>query len=130
MVRDIPYSETTGDPASVYQDGEQSVASRSPCDARGQTFAVILGTEVVPPPSVCSTAVGPLRRTSPLLGYLPPPPRTPAPPVGERSPYDRGWQNLCTPRSKFEASYLFVSESPPTDTSLAQDQTDPEQIVH
>ena len=37
MVRDIPYSETTGDPASDEgrQDGEQSVASRSPCDARG-----------------------------------------------------------------------------------------------
>ena len=46
MVRDIPYSETTGDPASVEgrQDGEQSVASHSPCDARGQTSAVTLET--------------------------------------------------------------------------------------
>ena len=37
MVRDIPHLETTGDPASDEgrQDGEQSVASRSPCDARG-----------------------------------------------------------------------------------------------
>ena len=60
MVRDIPYSETTGDPASVEgrQDGEQSVASHNPCDARGQISAVLPETEVVPPPSVCSTAVG------------------------------------------------------------------------
>ena len=34
---DTPYSEMTGDPASDEgrQDGQQSVASRSPCDARG-----------------------------------------------------------------------------------------------
>ena len=37
MVRDTPYSEMSEDPVSVEgrQDGEQSVASRSPCDARG-----------------------------------------------------------------------------------------------
>ena len=36
-MRDTPYSEMPGGPASVEgrQDGEQSVASRSPCDARG-----------------------------------------------------------------------------------------------
>ena len=47
MVRDIPYSETTGDPASVEgrQDGEQSVASHNPCDERGQTSAVIPETD-------------------------------------------------------------------------------------
>ena len=74
MVGDIPYSETTGDPASVKgcQDGEQSVASHSPYDARGRTSAAVPGTEVVPPPSVCSTAAGPPRRTSPLPGRRPP----------------------------------------------------------
>ena len=95
MVCDIPYSETTGDPASVEgrQDGEQSVASHSPGDARGRTSAVVLETEVVPLPSVCSTAVGPPRRTSPLPGRPPPLTRTPAPPDGERSLYDPDWRN-------------------------------------
>ena len=109
MVDDIPYSETTGDPASVEgrQDGEQSVASHSPCDARGQTSAVVPVTEVVPPPSVCSTAVGPPRRTSPLPGRRPPPTRTLAPPDGERSLYDPDWRNPYTLRLGFAASYLF-----------------------
>ena len=82
-MRAIPYSETTGDPASDEgrQDGEQSVASRSPS-------VVTLETEVVPPPSVCSTAVGPPRRTSPPNGRRPPLVRTPVPPAGEHSLYD------------------------------------------
>ena len=110
MVRDIPYSETTGDLASVEgcQDGEQSVASHSPCDARGQTSAVIPETEVVPPPSVCSTAVGPPRRTSPPPGRRPPLTRTPVPPDGERSLYDPDWRNLYTLRLGFEAYHPQV----------------------
>ena len=111
MVRNIPYSETTGDLASVEgrQDSEQLVASHCPCDARGQTSAVIPETEVVPPPSVCSTAVGPPRQTSPPPGRRPPLTRTPAPPDGERSLYDPGWRNLYTLRLGFEASYLSES---------------------
>ena len=109
MVCDIPYSETTGDPVSVegHQDGEQSVASHSPCDARGRTSAVVPLTEVVPPPSVCSTAVGPPRQTSPLPGRRPPLTRTPATPDGERSLYD--WRNPYTLRLGSAASYLFES---------------------
>ena len=38
------------------------------CGGGGQTFVAAPATEVVPPPSVCSTAVGPPRRTSPLPG--------------------------------------------------------------
>ena len=111
MVRDILYSETTGDPASVegHQDGEQSVASHNQCDARGQTSAVIPETEVVPPPSVCSTAVGPPRRISPPPGRRPPPTRIPAPPDDEHSLYDPDWRNLYTLRLGSEASYLSES---------------------
>ena len=104
MVCDIPYSETTGDPVAVeeHQDGEQSVTSHSPCDARGRTSAVVPETEVVPPPSLCSTAVGPPRRTSPLPGRRPP-----LTPDGERSLYDPDWRNPCTRRLGSAASYLF-----------------------
>ena len=111
MVRDIPYSETTGDPASVEgrQDGEQSVASHNPCNTRGQTSAVLPETEVVPPPSVCSTAVGPPRRTSPPPGRRPPLTRTPAPSDDEHSLYDPDWRNLYTLQLGFEASYLSES---------------------
>ena len=98
----IPYSETTGDPVSVEerQDGEQSVASHSPCNARGQTSAVVPETEVVLPPSVCSTAVGPPRRTSPLPGRRPPLTRKPAPPDD-----DPDWRNPYTLRLGSAASY-------------------------
>ena len=111
MVCDIPYSETTGDPVAVEgrQDGEQSVASHSPCDMRGRTSAVDPETEVVPPPSVCSTAVGPPWRTSPPPGRRPPLTRTPAPPDGERWLYDSDWRNPYTPRSGSAASYLSES---------------------
>ena len=104
MVRDIPYSETTENPTSVEgrQDSEQLVASHDPCDARGQTSAVIPETEVVPPPSVCSTAVGPPWRTSPPPGRRPPLSRTPA-------LYDPDWRNLYTLQLGFEASYLSES---------------------
>ena len=77
----------SGDPVSAEgrRSGERSVASRIPCDARGRTFAGAPATEVVPPPSVCSTAVGPPRRTFPLLGRRLPLVRTLVPLVGGRS---------------------------------------------
>ena len=107
MVGDIPYSGTTGDPVSVEwrQDVEQSVASHSPCDVRGRTSAVDPETEVVPPPSVCSTAVGPPRRTSPPPGRHPPVTRTPALPDGERWLYDSDWRNPYTLLLGSAASY-------------------------
>ena len=71
----------------------RSVASRSPCDAQERTSVVVPAIEVVPPPSVCSTAVGPPRRTSPPPGRLPPPTRTPAPPDGEHWSYYSNWRS-------------------------------------
>ena len=108
---DNPYSGTTGDPMSVEgrPDGEQSVASHSPCDVRGRTSAVDPETEVVPPPSVCSTAVGPPRRTSPPPGCHLPLTRTPAPPDGERWLYDSDWRNPYTPLLGSAAYYLSES---------------------
>ena len=90
MVRDNPYSGMIEDQASVEErrSGGRSDASRSPCAAQGQTSVAAPETEVVPPPSVCSTADGPPRRTSPLPGRHPPPTRTPVPPDGERWLYD------------------------------------------
>ena len=120
MVLDILYSGMIEEQASVeeHRSGERSVASRSPCDAQEQTSVV---AEVVPPPSVCSTADGPPRRTSPLPGRHPPPTRTPVPPDGERWLYDSDWRNPC--RLQLE-SWL-----PPTDIFSIQGQTDPERIV-
>ena len=100
MVRNILYSGMIEDQVSV----ERSVASLSPCDAQEQTSVAAPETEVVPPPSVCSTADGPPRRTSPLPGRHPPPTRTPVPPDGERWLYDSDWRN---PGSA--ASYLSES---------------------
>ena len=76
----------SGNPVSCEgrRNGERSVASRIPCDLRGRTFVAAPATEVVPPPSVCSTAVGPPRRTS-LPGRRLPLMRTLVPPVVGRS---------------------------------------------
>ena len=78
MERDILYSGAIEDPASVEerQSDERSVASRSPCDEQERTSVATPVTEVVPPPSVCSTADGPPRRTSPPPGRHPPLART------------------------------------------------------
>ena len=69
MGRDNPCLETAESPVSVEErrNVARSVASRSPCDAQERTSVVVPAIEVVPPPSVCSTAVGPPRRTSLLL---------------------------------------------------------------
>ena len=85
MERDNPYSGTIEGPASVEERRSvaRSVASRSPCDVQERTSAVAPVTEVDPLPSVCSTADGPPRRTSPPPGRPLPLPRTPAPPDGE-----------------------------------------------
>ena len=86
MMRGILDLVMSGDPVSGEgrRNGERSVASRIPCDMRGQTFVAAPATEVVPPPSVCSTAVGPPWRTSPLPGRRLPLVRTLVPPVGGR----------------------------------------------
>ena len=89
MTRGILGLVISGDPVSGEgcRNGERSVASRIPCDVRGRTFVAAPATEMVPPPSVCSTAVGPPRRTSPLPGRRLPLLRTLVPPVGGRSRY-------------------------------------------
>ena len=76
----------SGDPVSNegHRNGERSVAFCIPCDVRGRTFAAAPATEVVPLPSVCSTAVGPPRRTSHPPGRRLPLVRTLVPPVGGR----------------------------------------------
>ena len=111
MVRDILYSGMTEDPASVEerQSGERSVASHSPCDAQGRTSVAAPETEVVPPPSVCSTAVGPPRRTSPPPGRPLPLTQTPVPPDGERWLYDSDWRSPYTPLLGSAAFYLSES---------------------
>ena len=108
MVHDILYSGMIADQASVEerQNGERSVASRSPCDAQEQTSVVAPETEVVPPPSACSTADGPPRRTSPPPGRRLPPMRTPVPPDGERWLYDSDWRNPYKLQLGSVASYL------------------------
>ena len=60
-MRDIPDLVMFGDPVSGEgrRNGEQSVASRIPCDVRGRTSVVVPVTEVVPLPSVCSTVDDP-----------------------------------------------------------------------
>ena len=78
----------------------RSVASRSPCDAQERTSVVAPATKVVPPPSVCSTAVGPPRRISPPPGRPPLLPRTPAPPDGEHWSYDSNWRSPYRPLLK------------------------------
>ena len=77
----------SGDPVSVEgrRNGEQSVASRIPCDVRGRTSVAAPETEGVPSPSVYSTAVGSPWRTSPPPGRRLPLMRTLVPPVGGRS---------------------------------------------
>ena len=81
MEHDNPYSGMIEDPASVEERRSvaRSVASRSPCDAQERTSVAAPVTEVVPPPSVCSTADGPPRRTSPPPSRHPPLTRTPVP---------------------------------------------------
>ena len=108
MERDIPYSGTIEDPASVEErrSVERSVASRSPCDAQERTFVAAPVTEVVPPPSVCSTADGPPQRTSPLPGRHPPLMRTPVPPDGGHWLYDSDWRN---PYKLLLGSAVFLS---------------------
>ena len=98
MMHNILDPLMSGDPVSVEvrRHGERSVAFHIPCNARGQKFAVAPATEVVPLPSVCSTAVGPPRRTSAPPGRRPPPLRTLVPSVGGR--LRCGWRNMCTPR--------------------------------
>ena len=95
MERDNPYSGMIEDPASVEERRSvaRSVASRSPCDAQERTSVAAPVTEVVPPPSVCSTADGPPRRTSPPPGRHPPLTRTPVPPDGGHWLYDSNWRN-------------------------------------
>ena len=111
MVRDILYSGMTENSASVEErrSGERSVASHSPCDAQGRTSVAAPETEVVPPPSVCSTAVGPPRRTSPPPGRHLPLTRTPVPPDGERWLYDSDWRSPYTPLLGSAAFYLSES---------------------
>ena len=105
MMRDILYSGMIEDQASVEErrSGERSVASRSPCDAQEQTSVAAPETEVVPPPSVCFTADGPPRRTSP------PPGRHPPPTDGERWLYDSDWRNPYRLQLGSAASYLSES---------------------
>ena len=111
MGRDNLYLETIEGPVSVEERRSvaRSVASRSPCDAQGRTSVVAPATKVVPPPSVCSTAVGPPRRTSPPPGRPPPPPRTPAPPDGEHWSYDSSWRSPYRPILK--SAVFYPSES-------------------
>ena len=108
MGRDNPCSETAESPVSV--EGRRNVArlvaSRSPCDEQERTSVVVPVTEVVPPPSACSTAVGPPRRTSPPLGRPPPPTRTPAPPDGEHWSYYSNWRSPYRSLSKSAVFYL------------------------
>ena len=60
-MRDILDPVMSGDAESGEgrQNGEQSVASRIPCDVRERTSVVVPVTEVVPLPSVCSTVDDP-----------------------------------------------------------------------
>ena len=108
MERDNPYSEFGESPVSV--EGRRNVvrlvASRSPCDARERTSAVAPVTEVVPPPSACSTAVGPPRRTSPLPGRRPPLTRIPVPPDGAHWANCSSWQSPYRLLSKSAVFYL------------------------
>ena len=69
-MRDIPDPVMSENPVSVEvrRNGEPAVASRIPCDVRGRTFVAAQVTEVVPLPSVCSTAAGLPQRTSLLPG--------------------------------------------------------------
>ena len=85
MMRGILDLVMSGDPVSAdgRRSGERSVTSHIPSDARGRKSAGAPVTEVVPSPSVCSTAVGPPRRTFPLSGRRLP--LTLVPPVGGRS---------------------------------------------
>ena len=62
MVRDIPYSEMTGDPASV----EGHLVAHA--TREGKHLLQLWRQRWFPPPSVCSTAVGPPQRTSPPPG--------------------------------------------------------------
>ena len=111
MVHDILYSGMIADQASVEerQNGERSVASHSPCDKQEQTSVVAPETEVVPPPSACSTADGPPRQTSPPPGRRLPLTQTPVPPDGERWLYDPDWRNPYTLQLGSVASYLSES---------------------
>ena len=111
MERDNPYSGTIEDSASVeeHQNVARSVSSRIPCDAQERTSVVAPVTKVVPPPSVCSTADGPPRRTSPPPGRHPPPARTPAPPDGEHWLYDSNWRNPY--KLLLGSAVFYLSES-------------------
>ena len=111
MVHDILYSWMTADQASVEerQNGERSVASHSPCDSQEQTSVVAPEIEVVPPPSACSIADGPPRRTSTPPGRRFPPTQTPVPPDDERWVYDPDWRNPYKLQLGSVTSYLSES---------------------
>ena len=111
MERDNPYSGMIEDSASVEERRSvaRSVASRSPYDAQERTSAAAPVTKVVPPPSVCSTADGPPRRTSPPPGRHPPLTRTPVPPDGGHWLYDSDWRNLYKLLSGSAVFYLSES---------------------
>ena len=111
MERDNPYSGTIEGPVSVEERRSvaRSVASRSPCDARKRTSVAAPVTKVVPPPFVCSTAVGPPRQTSPPPGRPPPPTQTPVPPDGEHWSYDSNWRSPYRLLSRSAVSFLSES---------------------
>ena len=111
MGRDNPYSGTIEGPVPVEgrRSVARSVASRSPCDARERISVAAPVTKVVPPPSVCSTAVGPPRRTFPPTGRPLPPTQTPAPPGGEHWSYDSNWRSPY--RLLLRSAISYPSES-------------------
>ena len=111
MERNIPYSGTIEDPASVEERRSvaRSVASRSPCDVQERTSVATPVTEVVPPPSVCSTADYPPRRTSPPPCRHPPLTRTPVPPDGGHWLPDSNWRNPY--KLLLGSAVFYLSES-------------------